>query len=279
MIGVIYRPPDKNLPQFIIELDQLVDRISKENKPVFLLGDWNVNLMSHSHHQATGEFLELFYSRMFFPLITRPTRITAHKASLIDNIYTNNTLDHSTSGLFLNDISDHLPIFSIISRYKQNVEKNKYFTFRDKNPINIEKFKLELGNVDWADLPGYQDPNQAYGNFLKKYMSIYNLCFPVKRVKVKKQALHKPWFTKGLSKSVRKKNMLYKSFLNDPNSLNELVYKRYKNKLNHSIRIAKRMYYEKKIEQAKSNAKCTWRVLNEVINKKQMLKDCRLILR
>ena len=71
LIGVIYRPPDKNLPQFIIELDQLVDRISKENKPVFLLGDWNVNLMSHSHHQATGEFLELFYSRMFF----RPTRI------------------------------------------------------------------------------------------------------------------------------------------------------------------------------------------------------------
>ena len=112
--------------------------------------------MSHSRHQATGEFLELFYSRMFFPLITRPTRITAHKASLIDNIYTNNTLDHSTSGLFLNDISDHLPIFSIISGYKQNVEKNKYFTFRDKNPINIEKFKLELGNVDWADLPGYQ---------------------------------------------------------------------------------------------------------------------------
>ena len=49
LIGVVYRP-DKNLPQFIIELDQLVDRIWKENKPVFLLGDWNVNLMSHSHH-------------------------------------------------------------------------------------------------------------------------------------------------------------------------------------------------------------------------------------
>ena len=29
---------------------------------------------------------------------------------------------------------------------------------------------------------------------------------------------------------------------------------------------------EKKIEQAKSNAKCTWRVLNEIINKKQNVK-------
>ena len=32
------------------------------------------------------------------------------------------------------------------------------------------------------------------------------------------------------------------------------------------------MYYEKKIEQAESNAKCTWRVLNEIINKKQNVK-------
>ena len=35
-----------------------------------------------SHRQATGEFLELLYSRMFFPLIAHPSRITAHKASL-----------------------------------------------------------------------------------------------------------------------------------------------------------------------------------------------------
>jgi len=137
------------------------------------------------------------------------------------------------------------------------LKKISILHFLIKNPINIEKFKLQPGNVNWADLPGYQDPNQAYGNFLKKYMSIYNLCLPLKKVKAKKQALRKPWFTKGLSKSVRKKNLLYKTFRNDPNSHNELVYKRYKNKLNHSIRIAKRMYYEKKIEQAKSNAKCT----------------------
>ena len=80
------------------------------------------------------------------------------------------------------------------------------------------------------------------------------------------KALHKPWFSKGLSKSVNKKNLLYKCFLNNPNPCNKLVYKRYKNKLNHSIRIAKRLYYEK-IEQAKSSAKYTWQLLNEVLNK------------
>ena len=73
VIGVIYRPPDWKLRDFIVELWQLVCVISKENKTVFLMGEWNLNLMNHSYHQASGEFLDLLFSRMFFPLITRPT--------------------------------------------------------------------------------------------------------------------------------------------------------------------------------------------------------------
>ena len=57
MIGFIYRPPDSKLRDFIIELEQLVCAIFEENKTMFLMGDWNKNLMNHSCHQATGEFL------------------------------------------------------------------------------------------------------------------------------------------------------------------------------------------------------------------------------
>ena len=45
--------------------------------------------------------------------------------------------------------------------------------------------------------------------------------------------------------------------------------KNYKNKLNHSLRNAKRIYYEKRIEYAKSNSKNTWKISNEVINRKK----------
>ena len=61
--------------------------------------------------------------------------------------------------------------------------------------------------------------------------------------------------------------MLYKCFLNNPNSSNENAYKSYKNKLTHSLRIAKRLYYEKQIEKLKSNVKATWKVLNEILNR------------
>ena len=51
------------------------------------MGDFNLNLMNYQSHNLTGEFLDMMYSNTFFPLITRPTRITSHSASLIDNIH------------------------------------------------------------------------------------------------------------------------------------------------------------------------------------------------
>ena len=96
---------------------------------------------------------------MFFPLITRPTRITSHKASLIDNIFTNEPLNQSLSGLFLNDISDHLPIFAVTAEHEQIFRRNKYFTFCSNNQQNLIKVKSEIENANWAELPGYNDPS------------------------------------------------------------------------------------------------------------------------
>ena len=71
-------------------------------------------------------------------------------------------------------------------------------------------------------------------------------------------------------KSILKKNVLYKRFLNNPTAQTEFLYKCYKNKLNHSLRVAKRLYYGNKIEETKSNIKRTWRLHNENLNKKSL---------
>ena len=75
-----------------------------------------------------------------------------------DNIFTNEPFNQSISGLFLNDISDHLPIFAVISWYEQPFDRNKYFTFRSKNQQDLTKFNIEIENFNWADFPGYNDP-------------------------------------------------------------------------------------------------------------------------
>ena len=230
VIGVIHRPPDRNLNEFIGELDQLLSRISKEDKLVYLLADWNINLLCHSNHHATGEFLELMYSKTFFPLIRRPTRITEHKASLIDIIF-KMILPIVVQMAFFFVI---YPIFSIVSTSDLNTNERQFFVFLDNNPKNITKFKEELSRVNWAELPDVNDPLLAYNSFLTRYTPIYNVCFPLRNIKVKKHTLYRPWFNKGLSRSVKKKRKLYKQFLKQPNPNNEFLYKSYKNKLSHN---------------------------------------------
>ena len=89
----------------------------------------------------------------------------------------------------------------------------------------------------------------------------------LKKIKVRNYRLSKPWLSKGLLRSIGTKNKSYKQHLTNQSPHYETRYKNYKNKLNHSLRIAKRTYYEKKIDASKSSAKATWRVLNEMIKK------------
>ncbi|XP_028407966.1 uncharacterized protein LOC114530582 [Dendronephthya gigantea] len=268
IVGVIYRPPNENVDEFINNTDKLISSISKENKVCYIMGDFNLNLLNYHSHQRTGEFLDIMYSNMFFPSITRPTRITSNSATLIDNIFTNNLDSYSFSGLLFTDISDHLPIFGFFRDQSVVNHGDAYVTFRDRSKTNLLKFQDLLKNHRWSDIPGYDDPKHAYASFYHAFMQIYNTSFPVKRLKAARFN-NKPWLSSGILKSIKKKSKLYKKLLSFPTPFNEDRYKKYKNRLTRILRTAKRLYYEKKLESNKANIKATWKVINEVINKKR----------
>ena len=119
--------------------------------------------------------------------------------------------------------------------------ETSWISFRDKSTNNVATFTNRLANVNWDELSEYKDPDCTYWCFLDKYTTLYNDCFPLKKVKVKNVTLSKPWITKGLLRSVRKKNLLYKHFLAKPTSYRANLYKSYKNKLTHSLCVAKRL--------------------------------------
>lgn len=59
----------------------------------------------------TSDVLNYTFWSSFYPLISRPTRITSRSATAIDNIFVNSLEDKVSSGLLFTDLSDHLPIF------------------------------------------------------------------------------------------------------------------------------------------------------------------------
>ena len=95
-------------------LNKLLENISKEQKSIFLLGDFNIKLLNYNEHNQTNKFLDSLASNSFIPLILQPTRITNHSNTLIDNIFSNAIDPDIISGNLTSTISDHLPQFSII---------------------------------------------------------------------------------------------------------------------------------------------------------------------
>ena len=121
-MGVIYRHPSMDLTDFKCNyLNQLLENISKEQKSIFLIGGFNVNLLNYNKHNQTDEFLDSLASNSFIPLILQPTRITSHSNTLIDNTFSNVIDPDTISGNLTATISDHLPQFAIIPNMFGNV--------------------------------------------------------------------------------------------------------------------------------------------------------------
>ena len=80
------------------------------------MGDFNLDLFHYDSHHFTQEFLDSLFSHMLIPLITKPTRVTSHSATLIDNIFTNCFQQNTLNGLIPNDISDHFPVFAYFKK-------------------------------------------------------------------------------------------------------------------------------------------------------------------
>ena len=134
-------------------------------------------------------------------------------------------------------------------------------------------FKNAIKTLSWNNiLDVTDDPVKAYNEFLKILADVYEANFPLKR-KQNNRKINKtksPWRTKCILKSVRNKNKLYKTFLMNRNSKNEQLYKNYKNKLNHIIKMAKKTYYEDlQLIKYKQNSRMVWKTLNELLNKQK----------
>ena len=51
-------------------LDTLTHRLSNENKPIYIAGDWNFNLLEFSKYEETLTFYETLMANLLAPSIT-----------------------------------------------------------------------------------------------------------------------------------------------------------------------------------------------------------------
>ena len=203
-------------------LNELLDKLSKENKTIFLLGDFNSNLLNYDIHCPTNVFLDSLSSHYFLPHILQPSQVTITSKTLIDNIFSNMTVPSIISGYLSASISDHLPQFLVASDIFFNTSYPRPNNYeRDWSIFDQENFVLSYFSVKWDNLLASSNTNteKSYKTFFEQFQSLLETYAPLKKFsKNKLKFKDKPWITPGLPKSVSIKNQFLSKFikLKDP---------------------------------------------------------------
>ena len=177
------------------------------------MGDFNIDLLKDDQN-LSQEFLEILLSASFLPLISRPTRVTMHSASLLDNIFCN-TLPIPDSSIILSDISDHYPI---MSHFNLNAAKKCFPppARRRATAENLASLGASLDRADWSSVYNTNDVNLSLENFINTFNKHLDIHIPKKKDNHVnyKTSPRLPWISKSILRSINRKNRLYYNFKN-----------------------------------------------------------------
>ena len=204
-------------------------------------------------------------------LIKSPTRFfTNCDPSLLDHIYSNINSYDEISGIWFYDISDHLPTF-LVMKNLQVLDCNKPIFRRTMKNFVIENFlsdlqeelqTIEICNPDISVNSISQNLTSYFENVLDKHAPLQKLSQKEKRL------TEKPWISKGILKSIKTKNKLFRSHYHSSDPNKKLIYKKHLNKLTHIKNLATRLHYKKLFLENQGNSHKTWSTVGELIHYK-----------
>ena len=87
------------------------------------------------------------------------------------------------------------------------------------NKKTVDRLRQDLESEDWNDVYDKTNPKETYNYYYSKLFKLYEKNIPLIKTKNKRNIDNQkiPWVTKGILKSRKTKNKLYKKFLKNPN--------------------------------------------------------------
>ena len=242
IVGCVYRHPGMSVTTFNNEFfAPFLQSVSRENKSILLLGDFNINLLKYDYNQEVSNFLDLLGSYLILPQVILPTRITENSRTLIDNIFSTIT-ENSISGNLLYAISDHLSQFLCFS-FPENISNGYHNpkTFLNWSKFNQEHFVRDFRALNWSEILGldHQNIDISLDSFISKTSTLVEQHLPTANL-TKKQSRKKPWITSGIVKSMSKRDFFYRKFLQSKTEASRTFYQNlFKRHRNHIVRICR----------------------------------------
>ena len=133
IIGTVYRHPHAHVNSFD-HIEESFREIMIKNKPVFVLGDLNDDLLCRN-----AKLHNIFKNCRLNQLITKPTRITPTSSSLIDVLATNNVNMVITSNVEPCPVADH-ELITLTINVRREKSQPVCKTFRSLKNYSCERF-------------------------------------------------------------------------------------------------------------------------------------------
>ena len=186
-------------------------------------------------------------------------------------------MDSFQSGVFNIHISDHFPIFTCVPNvFNSNPSKIIKSIFRCHGEANLENFESHVTSfVREFSFDASCHVSKNCEKFSNSLYDIYNKTCPIKTKTLSEKSASSPWLTDELLRCIERKYELYKLSRSDERYTS--LFKKYRNILTTTIRIAKTNYYRNKIVNCSGDMKKTWKAINGLMRPSASRNNCEML--
>ena len=259
-----YRHPDMDMGKLTDHFKSILPKLI--NKKIFIMGDFNINLLTFDSHSPTTEFLNNLLSSNFLPCINHPTRISHSSSTIIDNIFTNSADSDIICGNILSQISYHLPQFLILKDAKMH-HKTKTSFKRDYSSFNMDSFITDFTNMDitYIEADTYVDNN--YQKFFQDINLLLDYHLPIKRcTKKESQFKLKSWISTKIKKMMRIRDSILRNLKSNRSENNLKYYRKFRNRVTAEIKASKIHCFHNYFSINSQNMKKLWQGIKSIIS-------------
>ena len=269
ILGNVYRHPSSTFNTFKENFVKVLDKLNEKKRDFIIGGDVNINLFNRD--QRTCDYLNCVSSAVAKQFVDSPTRLSSDcsSSSLIDHVYSSFGREKLNVNVVDYDISDHMPVVCEIKCLMNKNELCYQKSVQDFSKFDVGVFlndlRRNLGKLKMSITKG-EDINECWNEFESVFGSTVFYHAPIKILNKKDQKLKaKPWISKGIIVSIKKKNLMFKSAIKDKTKKFSITFKKYRNILNRVIERSKILYFKQVVNKNKTNSKKLWKIINNIV--------------
>ena len=274
VIGCVYRPPSSDLPTFMHNLEDTIQKCYHSD--IVVVGDFNAKspewFPSDSSNVAGRELAPLFFQLGLRQCVSTPTRLLSDGRldSLLDLVITNvSQLVLSTETLPPLGSSDHLCVFceldlSVHQKVNNSTTRRRIWRY---DRVDFEDLNSILVNADWVQALQTEDVNDAFSMWTSKFFGIVTQHIPSKIVKEIKPK--NPYVTPEIETAIKAKRFALRKMRKDTTAETQEKFKQLRNRVTHLLRKSERAHATKLFRQARlqpseTASKSFWQHMKEV---------------